>query len=410
MFEQTLLNVENYQRYSSLSCGVLTPVVSQSRSVTSYPGVRSGTQNPKWRDQVKTGRNATTAYDRSGYIVDSIEPLTWRFTAKCSQSSVNKASAIFSGEILQHPGPTDFYGGPTANLTSASNQATMAFIHDAKAQYNSLSGGVFLGELRQTLTMIRNPAMALRATAESWLNLIRGRQNTFRTRREAENWLAKSWLEYSMGWAPLIADTKAGAEALSRLIHGDIRYASVKGFGKVENASKPTVIHQSIPNFALGTCTRHIVQLDTVIIWGGVSAKATGPTLDNAMNLFGFTAEEFVPTVWNLLPWSFLADYFVNIGDVLEATFFDSAGVTWTAKTTLSETSVVQSSLSPSTTPGWSGSGSGGSFKVRKKSMSRRTLQTFIPEFEVSVPGAPQQWINMAALAAMHKKSLPFNH
>jgi hypothetical protein len=128
------------------------------------------------------------------------------------------------------------------------------------------------------------------------------------------------------------------------------------------------------------------------------------------MNLFGFMPEEFVSTVWNLLPWSFLSDYFVNIGDILEATFFDSSGITWTAKTTLSEISVVQGSLMPRKAPtGWSGSGSGGSFKVRRKSMSRGTLQTFIPTLEVSLPGQPQQWINMAALAATHKSLLPFN-
>lgn len=142
-------------------------------------------------------------------------------------------------------------------------------------------------------------------------------------------------------------------------------------------------------------------------IKGGVSAKASGPTLENAAQLFGFTPEEFVPTIWNLLPWSFLVDYFTNIGDVLEATFFDRSGVTWTSMTSVTET-VYSSHVRPLPLNGWSGSISGGSCKVTKKVMSRSEIAPLIPTLEVSLPGSPQKWINMAALLAQHKKLVPY--
>lgn len=408
MIENTTTYASNYSKSESLSCGQTSPTTSKSSSTTAYAGTRSGSQNPKWRDQISKGINATTAYSRSGFIVDQATPVTYDFTARCSPGQVNKGSSRFSGEILHHPAPSEFDGGPSYNPTSAQNQAIMAFIHDAKAQYNSISGGVFLGELRETLTMIRNPAKALRAAASNYLNRLRGRRNSFRTRRDAENFLARSWLEVSYGWMPLIADTKAGAEALARLIHGDVRYSSVKGFGKTESAGTPVFVNYNVPNFTLGQKETRLDTRNTCIIKGGVSAKATGPTLSNAANLFGFTPEEFVPTIWNLIPYSFLADYFLNIGDILEATFFDRAGVTWVSRTDLQEKIFTQRIHHKRQASVWSGSSTGGSVTIRQKSMSRSPSTPFVPTFEVSLPGQPQQWINMAALAATHKKLLPY--
>lgn len=410
MIENTPTYVQNYRISESLSCGVLNPVTSKTSSVTMYPGARSGSQNPMWRDQVKRGINATTDYSRSGVIVDQAEPVFYDFSAKCSQSQVNKGRSRFSGEILEHPDLSDFSGGPSFDPTSATNQAIMSFVHDAKAQYNSISGGVFLGELRETLSMIRNPAKSLRAKAQTYLDGLSGRQSRFRTKRDAESFIANSWLEASYGWMPLISDTKAGAEALARLIHGDVRHSTVRGFGKAETASTPTFSNYNVPGFTLGQKETYLISRDTCIIKGGVSAKATGPTLTNAAHLFGFTPEEFVPTIWNLIPYSFLADYFLNVGDILEATFFDRAGVSWVSRTNLQEkvfTSRVHHKRQGSS---WSGSSTGGSYVVRQKSMSRSSSTPLVPSFEVSLPGAPQQWINMAALAATHRKLIPYFH
>lgn len=410
MIENTPTYVQDYWISESLSCGVLNPITSKTSSITKYPGTRSGSQNPMWRDQVRRGINATTNYSRSGFIVDQAVPVSYDFSAKCSPGEVNKGRSRFSGEILVHPSPTDFYGGPGFNPTSATNQAIMSFVHDAKAQYNSISGGVFLGELRETLSMIRNPAKSLRAKAQTYLDGLSGRRSRFRTKRDAENFLANSWLEASYGWMPLISDTKAGAEALARLIHGDVRHSTVRGYGKVENASTPTFSNYNVPYFTLGQKETYLISRDTCIIKGGVSAKATGPTLTNAANLFGFTPEEFVPTIWNLIPYSFLADYFLNIGDILEATFFDRAGISWVSRTNLQEKIFTSRIHHKRQSSAWSGSSTGGSYVVRQKSMSRSPSTPLVPSFEVSLPGAPQQWINMAALAATHSKLIPYFH
>lgn len=408
MIEKIPHRLENSTESTSLSCGLLIPLRSKTTSLVIYDGQRSGSQNPRWRDQVSRGINATTSYTRSGYIVNKAVPVTYDFRSKCSPGQVNKENAFFQGKILRYPDPTDFYAAPSSNLSSASNSAIMSFIHDAKAQYNSMSGGVFLGELRETLNMIRNPSKALFSQASLYLDRLKGRRGTFRTRREADNFLAKSWLEASFGWLPLISDCKAGAEGLARLIHGDTRFASVKGFGQYTASSNPTQSNFNVPGFILGTRETFVTTKDTVIIKGGVSATATGPTLENAMHIFGFTPEEFVPTIYNLIPYSFLVDYFVNVGDILEATFFDKSGLTWISRTELSEKIFHDNLYHKARQPGWIGSSEGGSYTVTKKSMSRSPSTPLVPTLQVSLPGSPQKWINLAALAATHKSLTPY--
>jgi hypothetical protein len=394
--------------HTSLSCGTTVPVTSRTVSVQAYPGKRSGSQNPKWRDQVSRGINATTGYSRSGYVVNANTPTTYDFEAKCSSGQVNKGSQFRRGTVGHLPGVTDFFGIPVPNAASAQNQAIMGFIHDAKAQYNSISGMTFLGELRETLSMIRNPAKNLRALVKRYLDTANGRRSSFRTRRDAERWLSGLWLEYAFGWVPLISDTKAGAEALARLIHGDIRYSTARGAGFHDTAVPPIRTNFNVPGLpTVGTRETVRTAHQSCFIKGGVNAKASGPTLENAAHLFGFTPEEFVPTVWNLLPWSFLVDYFANVGDVLEATFFDRTGITWSSMTTRTEY-VYMSHVQPKSISGWSGSVTGGSTKVTKKSMSRSVTAPLIPSLEVSLPGSPQKWINMAALLDQHKRMVPY--
>jgi hypothetical protein len=43
----------------------------------------------------------------------------------------------------------------------------------------------------------------------------------------------------------------------------------------------------------------------------------------------GFSWESFVPTVWELVPYSFILDYFTNIGDVLSAGLLVQSHLAW---------------------------------------------------------------------------------
>jgi hypothetical protein len=65
---------------------------------------------------------------------------------------------------------------------------------------------------------------------------------------------------------------------------------------------------------------------------GAVIAQVKGPSWQND-DLFGFNPQNFIPAAWELLPWSFLADYFTNIGDILTASIVSTKHLAYTNRT-----------------------------------------------------------------------------
>jgi hypothetical protein len=44
---------------------------------------------------------------------------------------------------------------------------------------------------------------------------------------------------------------------------------------------------------------------------------------------WGLGTRDFIPTIYELIPYSFLVDYFVNIGEILNAWSFNQADLAW---------------------------------------------------------------------------------
>jgi hypothetical protein len=62
--------------------------------------------------------------------------------------------------------------------------------------------------------------------------------------------------------------------------------------------------------------------------------------------LLGFDPSSFLPTVWELIPYSFLIDYFTNIGDVIEGWSQLGINLAWCNRTTKKSLVVKSSSFS----------------------------------------------------------------
>jgi len=375
---------------------------------------KSGSPVPGYKRLIKNGLNAASSYTRLETDIDIKVGLTTA-RAQCWDPPRPKGTTTrtFLGVYL----PLPSIPGLQATV-AAENSAKMSFISDVKRGYNTISGGVFLGELRQTLDMIRHPARGFKFGLQDWITAVQKRQSRYCSARNRSKWrstcidrmnadLADLWLEYSFGWSPLISDTIAGAEALNELINGKLRYTSVSGAGRSEE-STVVALNGNYPgisgSFIVGQ--NRTIKRSAVYYKGRVKAQADGPTLTNARDLFGFKLEEFVPTVWNLLPYSFLSDYFVNIGDILEATFFDRSSILWANKSTVQESfSSVTGYPVFDTKQGWSGGGSPGSARAVHKSFKRESsIDSLVPSLEISLPGSPAKWTNIAALVASATK------
>jgi len=221
-----------------------------------------------------------------------------------------------------------------------------------------------------------------------------------------EQWVSNTWLEYAYGWGPLISDLDDARKYLDKrqsILYQEIKTAKFVAGMQFLREDSPTSV-------TIGPATifksRRSVDEYMIIFRGGVASRATGQDLINHSAL-GLSYRHFVPTLWELLPWSFVIDYFSNIGDVLSAWSSQRLSLAWGCQTTRRKrtadyidqrgannlTKVEGSIFIP------------GDIKSVVSSFTRVPISTPpLPSVAFEIPGFGIQWINMAALLNTRKK------
>lgn len=300
------------------------------------------------------------------------------------------------------------------SLSVADNVAKGKFLKQAIEVHRSFMGGVFLGELRETLHMIRNPAKAIRRNVSDYFSELK-KVRKVRNIRRRKRLLQDSWLEYSFGWLPLFNDIKNASDALNRL--SDIQLHRVIGTGRDSDRIEGTRFLRTTGRGILHYYHRQATETHSTVIYrGAVRSTALNPLRKELTN-WGFDPRDFAPTAWELVPYSFLVDYFSNIGDVIEGWSWQNLGLSWCNKTTLQERIQLMAEMYPDV-PYLSGfsSISGWSFTPQRTSLSHRTWNrsrytgSFIPDVTFQIPGIDStKWINIGALIRSGSKGLrPF--
>jgi hypothetical protein len=225
--------------------------------------------------------------------------------------------------------------------------------------------------------------------------------------------LGDTWLEYSFGMKPLIADIEAAKQKLRELPSEELIPIS-------SYAEEPVVFTTTKSTVNVGAVSQDYI----TYIRGKVSCRYKG-AIKTAIpfqggylsQTFGFDLSSFVPTLWEIIPYSFLVDYFTNIGDILTYHSGVSSNVSWFNLTTRVEnvaTTVPSGFRTISGPPAfWTrqmlskNAGSSGSSYSSFFRSGGSVLP--IPEFRYSIPGASStRWINMSALLLQARGITPF--
>jgi hypothetical protein len=150
-------------------------------------------------------------------------------------------------------------------------------------------------------------------------------------------------------------------------------------------------------------------QTEALVKYYGIyHSSGSGP---NSPGSFGFSPREFVPTLWELIPYSFLVDYFTNVGDIIAAWSYRTLDMRWVTRT--ERTSVISSNvggtpyMDQSTSYADQGlyrneliSGSPGASVTRYTTVTRVPNVGFpAPRLELTVPGLGLKWVNIVALS-----------
>lgn len=393
---------------------------------------RTGTALPNWRTIIAAGGNATTALTarwESGYVDSGGMKVTYIGT-NISPTQIAGYENITRADPARTGGsPTRVtYYPPAVSSTFADNMARSKFYKKLRREAVQFSAPTFLGELRETLQMLRRPASALYGKSKGYLDALS--KEKARSPKDWTKRLSGLWLEHSFGWLPLINDAKDAAEALGRLVTGGNRKSVISG--SYQDFIDRT---QAMDDYQKGYlryrfCTggfndwRASCKLTEEIIVrykAKVENTVAMTTWDN-WALFGFTPSELIPTAWELLPWSFLVDYFTNVGDVLNSAVTDAKKVCFVNKTVRSVTR-FSGHLTPDADmmradqsiwckkalvenvvePEW---------ELNRKDVSRSALATVpLPQLQVKFDLGQGQLANIAALLgqarALHPQNRP---
>jgi hypothetical protein len=417
-YPKTVSQAGGYNAYSAgLPDGSSYFLYSQS-----WTDFHSGVENPLWRQQIATGSNATTG-------------------ASGQRRYFNYGGA--SGDLFFFSGPpldrransTTFYGplvlggpmivgdpGPGIPFSDADISARVKFLSNIRQSQRSFQGGVFLGELRDTLRTIRNPLKALRSGIDSYHRTVksrgakaiprRGRQSQERNERSLNKVASETWLEFMYGWRPLLSDIDDAARALAMK---DLREKiPISSSGKFEVATDSTQY------MALGTLRFTLKWQDKYTIetrYKGAVSGGPNPIGHPVLSRWGVSLNDFVPTIWELIPYSFLVDYFTNAGDLIEASTTCLSGLLWHCRTQhlTIERRLMSAEIDSGYYALWNsndnlaqarGSVYVGGFQNKLVKFTRDVpiLQVGFSDFRLELPGlSSTKWLNIGALANLRR-------
>lgn len=359
----------------------------------------TGSDNPNWRKTIARGGNATTSASGSKRS-ERLPRASGSISVSKQENPLNPYTGIYSGEVSGSPSAS----AALFDYTKADAAARLKFIDNYRSTRQAFSSGTFLGELRETLHMIRHPALSLRRGIDRYGMAVKKRLT--RTKRYADRLkvVQDTWLEYNFGWAPFVHDI---TDAYNELVTGRSFWLEpVKGFSKFTDRSGG----QYITNL-LGTLNCRIDYQSTtetsVRYLGAVRADRHSPP--SLMDAWGFRPEDFLPTVWELIPYSFLVDYFTNIGDIISAMSEGPVSLAWGCKTSRGERKLTQTGGYLFKTAGTIGTvkGSCSGFQSTYTTFARVSVSNVsvgVSDFGFKLPEfQSKKWLNIGALAQLRR-------
>lgn len=292
-----------------------------------------GSNNPKWKEKMSNGSDAGSAYQRT-FVWKVIQDQPASFQWESWKSALKRASwryEITGAYPMAHVSKLthDYVDG----MDYVRSQAKLAFLNKVNDEMSMFSGGVFLGELRHTIRMIKRPLSGLQAVTKKYFRtaskLHKGAKKRLRNKKwrkphEDEsflNALSSAYLEWTYGVAPLLNDMERIGQAVGSIVEkplADIRVQVTIPAPELRPYSQTFLRGES----TVAPIMVHLLNRlqASVHITGAIRGDVRSSNVENVEKL-GLSLNQFVPTAWELIPYSFVSDYVVNIGQVLGAAF-----------------------------------------------------------------------------------------
>lgn len=376
---------------------------------------RQGVSNPQYRQALKNDTQAGTfltaskvsVRSRPYYVENELHPKPGVEPNPLWVKYV-RAWGHYSGYSI----------APLSNVLAldevvANRKALTQFVNKVRSTQTSVQGAIVAGEAVKTVRLLKSPVTALRKGLHGYVDRIRRfgntRRSTSRSRSELQSAISETWLENSFGLQPLLNDIDDGVKTIADALYaGDPMKAVVTGYGEETSpvVGGWTLVSHGEPQLFARPVEKSIVRVRYLGSVRQGSYAVTNPQRT------GFDLSNWGPTAWELLPYSFLADYFSNVGDIINAATLSSSSLRWIMKTTIKEIGTTYSNRK--------GTGDSdhdlytirygyilpGSTSVYRRHVRREPYSgSLVPPLEFSIPTSASKWLNMTALFLAGRKA-----
>jgi hypothetical protein len=225
------------------------------------------------------------------------------------------------------------------DLHKLAGTSALANVKDPDVQ-----GLIFIGELKETLRFLRRPLATLGKNFKRYQRRARHSKRKGATKaRTLFEFLSENWLAYRYGIMPLVLTAEDAVVACRRLGEKPHRYTA-RGYAQddadlTEMSSGAT----SLYNWNLTHYTSRAYSVRAGVIYEM-----------NMRDSFGVEYDQIPAALWEIIPFSFVVDWFANVGEFITA-ITPKVRVTqlgsWTTSREISTS--VRTATSSSTNPGW---------------------------------------------------------
>lgn len=291
--------------------------------------VVKGENYKDWRERIAEMRDATTTLDGSlSKSKNRPGTVSTRYkTASYKAWTTQTIDSYLHAAYFKYP------TAPTADIEPLLDRALTRWYQKATAAQRKFGTMTFLGEFAEAVRMFKQPLSGLRRGIDDYRDAVKKQRSRNMSWSSFRRMASETWLEYSFGWTPFVMDLNDWSEAANTM-YNKARLGHEYIYARdTEEFSRSTVQQSFGYGYSAATWKEETLS-EAVAVYRGV-VGLDSEAWPEFLQVYGLSTRDFIDAAWELTPWSFLIDYFVDIQGILNAWSFPKATIKWSNHTTI---------------------------------------------------------------------------